>query len=644
MPNEANPFDQFSPESTAAPQQPQGQQASQGQPQGNPFDQFTPGSQSSTAQPQPTKQEEDAGAFMAGVENMNRSFGKMAEGVLQAGANISSALGGGQPMADYSNQITNYSNKQQQSADIVAKQHPTAALAGNIVGDALRTVPGVMAAGGGTLLAQMAKGALVNAGASALDIAPDTNAKIQNIMQGGALGAIGVGAGALIGKAAQGIGAAVKDTGRVLSKLVPNSIKEMPSGSGMINTASSVVSRLLNPTKAAASDLGQEIKYAGGKKVVNANGAAAKRLNTWLSPAEQIGTDSARTKEGSILFGKTATKEGVAAKQLSRQNMLKTKLNDTIDNLVPEGQEATAIKRDELFSQLKEVNLADDELKPLVENTTLNNYVQSISKDPNMPAEYKDLDFSNVYKLNSVHKAINDDLYNKATSVTSDASKNLNSDNLTALYQAKSLLEDTLNTASGGKYGEANKLSQQIILQNKINNSIGEINKAAGKNDISLSQIYEKLFPNKNSSEIFSKMVADTGGNPQVTQDLITVLNQIRKTPIDEILARPVGIAPIQIAGRNIGIIERALLSFTKGKYNNAMAQMLADNKWQGEVAKALGGKTLAEKAGNLALLSSSIANSAKIGVANQGKGVLSQLQAQQEENPQSPLPKGYFQ
>lgn len=664
---EDNPFAQFTEQASKAPQEAQGaiakessdpsqqisnlQQSNSKQPpaeEANPFDQFS--SDKTAPAPPPVQQPSanDNGAFMAGVDQVNRSFGKMVEGVLQAGAVASSYLGGGKEMGDYADKVQAVSNINQQAADTSAKQHPNAALAGKFFGDTVRTIPAFMMTGiGGGILAQLAKGATANAGVNALEIAPDTATKVSNILEGGALGMLGTAGGMAAGTALRGIGMATKDVGGLFGKLVPNAIKDtsLPvAAPNAPNTSSSILTRFLTPNKAAVGDVAQEVSQAGGMDKVLAKGEAAKSMDYNLSPAEQIGTQSARNAEGKIVLDSPVTKQRLAESQIANKEKVAGNLMSTIDNLVPKGVEATKIEKDALFSKLKEYNVTRPQWDTLNDNPTISKYMKGISKNVDLPSEYEGLGFNNVYKLNAVSKSINDDLYKKATSVTSPSTKNLNSDSLKALNEAQDTLHSVMNEASTGLYNKANALAQQLILKKNITKSISEIPKAPGQTDVSLSQVYEKLFPNEESAGIFAKMVETTGGNPEITKNLITVLNQIRKSPVDEILARPAGFTPVQVAGRTVGIVERAVLGMIKGRYNTAMANLISSGKWQPEVAKALAAKTLSQKASNLALLLKSMPKAAAVGVANQGKPLLPQIQNSRGTIPIDPnnRSKGY--
>lgn len=278
------------------------------------------------AQEQTAKQAQmnpDDGAFFAGLENFNRSFGRMAEGVLKRGANLLGAT-------DYANTVNNTSLALDASAAKAAEQHPMAAGVGNFVGETAKYVPAMVATSG---IGAAAKGvqALSKAvglgGASGLIMESLNNTQtdsqqMDNAFYGTLTGMGGGAAGFLLGKAMSTIG----------NYLSPNKTP----GTGFLT-------KVLDPDKAALNSVANEVSSNSiNSAEMAAKQKAAENIGSYLSPAESIGTKSAIKKEASTVLQSEGDKTLLNNLVTNRDELLRKKLTDTIDKANPDINEAIA--------------------------------------------------------------------------------------------------------------------------------------------------------------------------------------------------------------------------------------------------------------------------------------------------------------
>ncbi len=197
-----NPFDslpaaQSSPTQGGAPQENSSSQSS------NPFDSLPA---APTAQNAYSAVGGQDSAFMAGVDNFNRMFGRVAESTLQLGAQIGSKLGGGQPMTDYANQVVNSNQNLDALAAGAAQVHPIAAGVGTGLGIAAQAVP--LVASGGAAAPSLGGGVLKNAGIGGAYGFLSQPGTLEDRMNNATMGAL---VGGAIPIAAKGLGTAIGD-------------------------------------------------------------------------------------------------------------------------------------------------------------------------------------------------------------------------------------------------------------------------------------------------------------------------------------------------------------------------------------------------------------------------------------------------
>lgn len=177
-----NVFDQFDASASSSSDETSGKQ-------GNVFDQFDPSGNVNVSSQQPQQNQPDNGAFMAGIDQFNRAFGRVAEGTIAALADVVGAT-------KVKKNAIAVQKKLDAEANESFKQHPIAGSIGMGIGEAGKWVAyggpssitgGVLASSAKTAMQQGLLG-YMSAPADATD-----DEKLNNGMNNAAMGAGAVG-------------------------------------------------------------------------------------------------------------------------------------------------------------------------------------------------------------------------------------------------------------------------------------------------------------------------------------------------------------------------------------------------------------------------------------------------------------------
>ncbi len=512
-----------------------------------------------------TASQQTPSTFDAALDGFNRSFGRMAEGGMQMVANLVGAT-------DYAAKVKGVHDEFEAQAKQSQEAHPVAYGTGNFLGNIGRTVPALVATSGMGLGmgVQAGVGAATNLATEGLEYADTGADRVNKMAMGGVTGAIGGAGGALLGK--------VIGTG--------HHMMQNQSGAGFL-------SKMFNPESAAKNAIANEVDNVGGMAAIEAKGLAAKNAGLYLDPAEQIGSGSAKTTVSDVVLQSANDKKGLMASFIARDNKAKTMLKETIDGFTPLGKEETAKAAKGLYDELKTMQVTPEQGDELLANPTIVKAMQEFRKSDIKSEELSKLPIDNVYVLNALKKQIDDELYSNTSKSTVSGAKVLNSTEKEAYMEARNKLVDVLTKASTKEdgtsvYAEANKLAQQTIMQRNVIKDIQNIALKPGQEKPTLSQIHSTLFSTPAKKAEFLKMVDTTGGNSQVTSDLIDTMNLMKTGSIDKVMAREVGQPSVSVSGRLAGIYQHFMQNVVQGKYNAELTKLLTDNKWQGAVEQVL--------------------------------------------------------
>ena len=583
----ANPFDDLVPQQGGQPAAPQGadptmmqappaeqgptpveqQQAPAQQAQApNPFDDLVPG-----------PKEKAQSAFMDGVENFNRQFGRMAEGVMDLTFRGAEALGS--TKAAQLRQMNALNSKMlDDSAAAAEARSPNTALAAKMLGGVGSAVAYGGALGmGGSLPAAMAKTGLISGMQSAAEMAPDMETRGQKGLIGGTIGAVMPAVGAAIGAGY-------------------NALK----GGG----SSGYIKRVLDPNTAAADDLALGVTPEEG---ILAQGRvkAANNIGMELSPAQATGSELLKSQESSIPA--TLGAKAKAASYLNKQEaILKPQAQKLVDEFTPEGQNIAADLQATYKDNLKKF-VIPAETKVLT-NPSVVARLKAVSNNVDLAA--KDLPDNNLAKLDAVKQEIDRDLWAN-TNALRDKPANLTGGERSQLLAARKELMEAMDAVPDTGYQQSRKIAQQYIYKRTFEDAL----KKSGDGDTSQG-MYKVLWNTQEKKEYFLDAVKETGGNVKHAKEIIDLMEAYKNTGLDKLVKKQVqSVKPTQIVGRLDAGYQDALLKL-----------MLSPSKqWQSAVAAGLNTPTPGAKFENVGRIVAKIMEiGGNVATAKAGAGWLS--------------------
>jgi hypothetical protein len=536
-----------------------GAQAPQGDTKPDPFANIAPSAPQSSSAQSANAGSSDSGAFMAGVESMNRQFGRIAEGIMQktVGALVPS-IGA---------KIDAVHNNLEASNAKASEQHPLASTVGSVLGGIGSYVAYSPMMGGPGGSGSIAANALSNFGQGALlggaSYTEKGQSGLDTALKSGAYGAA-------FGVGAQALGGLLKGAGHLL----------LPE--------KGFLGRMINPKGAVADDLAQIVNSEGGLDNMVARGQAAERIGVPLSPGQQLGGSMA-AKEGSVLAN-DAAKAKVVDYVNKQEALLRPKAENLINQLVPEGVENAKALKNQLYENLGKTQVPDELLGQLKANPYINDTLNEINNSKFSVA--KDLPDNNLLKLDAVKQQIDDDLWNSAIALK-DSPKNLSTDTRNYLLKTRAELVNTLDNFAPDPntgYAATRKVAERLINQNKFITQLGKINDSGqSKGEVSLDQMYSRLWGNKEKKDFFLNAVQNAGADVQTSKDVLEVLNDTFKSPMKEIIGRTPAKFTLSNLSHNKGsLIERGIEHFTKGTYNHDLIAMMLNPSWQTDIQHAI--------------------------------------------------------
>lgn len=500
-------------------------------------------------------------AFMAAVDGWNRAFGRTAEGGLQLLSNY---------LPDKFNRAVTELNQQKErefEQDLI--DHPVASKIGELAGyigqEALLPVSkanlltkvGSYAATGGTLMSSQYGDAE------------------QRKERG------------LYGAAMSGIFGAAGELGWMGAKsLLSSSAK----------TAPGLLRKLFRPKDAAVQDIAHNISNTTDLPTLLQRGGAAERHGVTLTPGETLGGNVLPNVEKNYSMSQQSQLE--AAKYLNnRASTLKTKVKDIIDNFVPEGDEVAQTTKAKMYENLAPLQAKPKTSEALLSHPVISNELEALNKNPLMPKAIKDMPNNSVLKLDAIKKEIDSQLYNNKTFLNGNE-KTISASEKTVLQDARAQIVNRLDKEFP-QYAQARKVAERLTLKSQITKELNSIKPEvrAINGEISLEQMFNKLWNTPAKQERFIEAVKRTGGNDYQAADVIQILNQIRKSPLESLIkAKPEGInTGTSIRGNLMNgssTIFSRMSSFVDelvmGKYNKAVIDLTLNGKWKPEVAKLM--------------------------------------------------------
>ena len=500
-------------------------------------------------------------AFMSAIDGWNRAFGRTAEGGLQLLSNY---------LPDKFNKAVTQLNQQKEreyAQDLI--DHPVASKIGEFAGYI-----------GQEALLPVAKANLATKIAS--------YAATGGALMGGQYGSPEQRQErGLYGAAMSGVFGAAGELGWMGAKSLLNS--SATSSPGLLR-------KLFKPEGAATQEIASNISNTTNLNNMLVRGQAAERVGVTLTPGETVGGNILPQAEKGYLVSQQSKLE--AAKYLNdRSSVLKTKVKDIIDNFVPEGDEVAQTTKAKMYEDLAPLQATSQTSEALLSHPVISNELQALNKNPLMPKALREMPDNSVLKLDAVKKEIDSQLYNNKTFLNGNE-KTISASEKSVLQDARAQIVDRLDSEYP-QYAQARKVAERLTLKSQINKELGMIKPEprAINGEVTLDQMYNKLWSTPEKQSRFIEAVKRTGGNDYQASDVIQVLNQIRQSPLESLLkAKPEGVnAGTSIRGNLMNgsaTIFSRLSSFvddlTLGRYNKALVDLTINGKWKPEVAKLM--------------------------------------------------------
>lgn len=520
--------------------------------------------------------------FMDAVEGFNRSFGRMAEGVIGLVATGRVKQG-----------LEQYNAQQEQSLQEAQYRSPWATGAGQLAG----------AIGAGVAYSGMAAGA---GGSAVARFAPQAAKGIASFAAANPITAAGV-AGASVGAGLSAAEYAPTMQDRLMKGAVGGLL------GGVLGAGAKALSQFLyphiSPQKAAEEQLARNIKSDLGENTLQdvrqtlnkssdlTSKTAADKLRGLLQPSEELNLN--RTP-GQVVGGLTRTREltmGASPTQQEALRMLQrsqsadtlAKVNNMIDDMAP----GEVVKTQELLKgQLQSTVVPQNVVDNLKLQGPIGREFVDLKLNPKISDSIKNLPDNSLLKLDAVKNNIDDALYSNAHAL--DPVNKMTDLERRGLEEARSMIVNTLDNTPGLEaYAPYRKASQQVLLREKYGNMLLKVRLKPGQQgEAGLDEIANKLFPTPEAQQIFIRDIAEAGGSPEVAQKVITVVDQLRQNPLGRIAGRTSLENDLASTYANHATLAQRIISkLTGDRARTAMYNLITDQKtWAPKILKILEG------------------------------------------------------
>lgn len=554
----------------------------------NPFIKYTDGQYTApvsqqTVQPQ-QEDPNDQGAFMAGVDQLNRAFGRVAEGAMGTLAGIL-----GNDVAK--EHISRYQQSKELEATQSAQQHPTAALTGGILGNVGAGIAYSGGAGKG-LLETAGKAALTGFGLGALSAPVDASAS-EKFNQGMNTAGISAAFGGGSYLAAKGISAAVKDVGGKISGLasglakdgdtfIPKAKQEVDYSAGQLGEPG-LLKKALRPKKAAAEHLAMKVSQERNPNLSSVPGQPN------LTPGEAIGGENMREFELRTMVS-DKTKGMLNARQQQVTERLTKDVQGLLDDMTPEGAAKAKAKVKELYSGLKGVEVDQSDFDELMTNPSIADRFDELKKNVDASAETRGASDKSLTRLDAIKQHYDKEIFKaKNPGLYSDVEKVVDEDTLKGLNEAKNSIITKIEKVYP-QYKDARKVSERVHIQDMYLDGLKRIKETKGDTKPTLNQVYNKMFGSVDQRQYFLENVKRTGGNVENAENIIDTLSHIKGSPVNELLKKSPNTKGVYFGTSPEGIVQQMYQRITEGFYNKELVKLMlsTDGKWQDTVTKIM--------------------------------------------------------
>lgn len=583
----------------------------------NYFDKYDAGAIASPQQAPAGNNPNDQGALMAGVENFNRMFGSVAEGTMKVGADIASVFGANkQEMNQLKTNIDTLGQGLDQSAQAAAQQHPVAAGIGAVAGVLSQAAIPMGAAGKGASLFDRA---VATGGPSALmgflNNAPTYADRAANA---GVAGLVGM----AMPVAAQGYMKAADQLG------MRGAGTAIDAGSGMIRKA-------LDPQNAALDNASAAIKNAGAMDQTLANQAKFQAVGVPSSLADASQSAGITANLGAIPMN-TARRGQIEQFRGAQTEAATGALNKELNQFVPGGLEANKDARNMAYSMLGTKTVPDDVYTQITANPAIKTRLDLINNNPDLGMS--DVPDTSLAKMEAVRAELASDIWTQTKGLKTGERTTTTPGERTALRQSLSQFTNVLDQVYP-EYKAARQLGDRVRNYELFQTELGHPTFVKGTgNEVTLDQMYSKLFGTPEKQDYFLDAVKSSGGNPENTKNLMDVLNLTKGSILDK-AADKADNAAMGDASSTSGVIQSVAKWFTTKKYQDALLKLNLSPNWQDQLTTVLNKKGQDSKLVGLSTLVRKVADTNSPTMqnvkGNVGAGMLPGLAGQMQAAPQ---------
>ena len=363
-------------------------------------------------------------------------------------------------------------------------------------------------------------------------------------------------------------------TGGVFQKAInmtPVLINKMKEGTGKITAAT--------PTRRGIEGMNAE-----QKQVVNDTVEAARRLNTFVTPAETTQDLIAKQREaGLTLFGDP--KRRLLQRVEDRENLLQGKVNDLVNELVPEGTTAARQAARELADSAYSKELKYFTSDEIVEGSDLLTKALDQVRGSGRQDIIRREGGSAVIRENTVGelhlmRLVLDGWFENMPEF---ANRNL-------LSAARKDLVGIADLAAP-EYALSRNVNQRILLQNKIKNALDKANEGVRPT----TTFYKEFLQSKKKTDEFTlslKNITDSNVRKNVEKNLAVlepVLRAVHSSPLDVSLGlrRDVKLQAAGVGGAR-GVLANFTANVVAGKMDDALVRFITSPSWVDSYNKAV--------------------------------------------------------
>ena len=326
----------------------------------------------------------------------------------------------------------------------------------------------------------------------------------------------------------------------------------------------------------ALDDIAQSVTRSD----VRASLESARRLNTFMTPAETTGFGELVVREGSIRLDDPALRK-LGTSIRNREGTLKKSIVELVEEIAPDTPERAKLIS-EGYEALNRTAMRPKLLEGIQNDRVLGKQYKKFLKATGFSEAIAEIPENSFSRLDH----FNEFLRERATSF-------FNSGKTRAGRQITEKRKELLNflDTTVPEYGIARREAQLNIIKKQMNKGMAKIKGTGFVDDSGVPvpdavQFYQKFLKSGEAYEDLVMNLTDHPGALQKISDLRTVLSSIESSPLKKLFrAAPEPTEGIRTVGlREAGLALTETLRINKSRYSSAMLDLITDPKWDSKI------------------------------------------------------------